>query len=135
MNSLESNATLLAAAGSETTASLLSGLTFLLLQHPETLEKLKREVRTSFSNVTDISVASVARLPYLQACIHEGLRRFPPITSNLPRETRERGAFVAGQFVPERVIPFSINFIIWILQMVLLIFPSTRQSSRFSSLP
>lgn len=110
MNSLESNATLLAAAGSETTASLLSGLTFLLLQHPETIEKLKREVRASFSSVADITVASVARLPYLQACIHEGLRRFPPITSNLPRETREGGAFVAGQFVPEGVSPLFLDF-------------------------
>ncbi|KAK4244025.1 cytochrome P450 [Corynascus novoguineensis] len=82
-NSLESNATLLAAAGSETTASLFG------------------EVRTSFSSATDITIASAARLSYLQACINEGLCRFPPITSNLPRETREGGAFVAGQFVPE----------------------------------
>lgn len=37
-------------AGSETTASTLSGVTWLLLSNPEKLEKLTREVRDKFGH-------------------------------------------------------------------------------------
>lgn len=104
INRLQSNATLIAAAGSETTASLLSGVTYLLLQNPEAMEKLKHEVRTSFNSVADITITSVSRLPYLLACLNEGLRRYPPAVSNLPRDVHEGGEMIVGDFVPENTV-------------------------------
>jgi cytochrome P450 len=46
-------------AGSETTATLLAGCTFLLLKNPHVLEKLKAEVRTSFNSEDDITMVAV----------------------------------------------------------------------------
>lgn len=51
-------------AGSETTATILSGATFLLLKNPACLEKLKQEVRSTFKSEDEITFTSVDRLPY-----------------------------------------------------------------------
>jgi cytochrome P450 len=99
---LTSNAILLIAAGSETTASLLSGVTYLLLENPEAMEKLKHEVRSSFKSADEITIASASRLPYLLACLNEALRRWPPAAANLPREVHEGGETILGRFVPEK---------------------------------
>lgn len=67
------------------------------------MEKLKHEVRSSFRRAADITIASVGRLPYLLACLNEGLRRYPPAVANLPRDVHEGGEMIAGGFVPENV--------------------------------
>lgn len=45
---IDSNANLMLVAGSETTATLLSGVTYCLLANPDKLEKLKQEIRGRF---------------------------------------------------------------------------------------
>jgi cytochrome P450 len=67
------------------------------------MEKLNHEVRSSFNSVADITITSVSRLSYLLACLNEGLRRYPPAVSNLPREVHEGGEMICGEFVPEHV--------------------------------
>ncbi|KAL2021769.1 hypothetical protein VTK56DRAFT_6712 [Thermocarpiscus australiensis] len=101
---LAAEASLLVAAGSETTASLLSGATYLLLTNPDAMEKLKHEVRSSFSSADEITLTSVSRLPYMLACLNEALRRWPPAASNFVREVHEGGEIIAGQFVPEKTM-------------------------------
>jgi cytochrome P450 len=59
------NASLLVIAGSETTATLLSGATFLLTTHPETLRKLEQEVRSAFKSDEEITLMSVGNLSYV----------------------------------------------------------------------
>lgn len=39
-------------------------------------------------------------LPYLQACIREGLRWLPPIAGMLPKKTPPEGDTIEGYFVP-----------------------------------
>ncbi|MCJ1235343.1 hypothetical protein MMC14_003311 [Varicellaria rhodocarpa] len=90
-------------AGSETTATLLSGVTFFLLKNPETLRKVTDEVRDAFAARTDINFTSVAQLPYLQACLKEALRLYPPTPSILPRRTAPEGDFVNGRFIPGNI--------------------------------
>lgn len=51
-------------AGSETTATLLSGVTYLLLTNPECMKKVTQEVRTAFDSDEDITFSSVQNLPY-----------------------------------------------------------------------
>lgn len=46
-------------AGSETTATALSGATFLLCTNPQVLSKLANEVRSSFASEADITLLSV----------------------------------------------------------------------------
>lgn len=96
---LSASAFILALAGSETTATTLSGATYLLLAHPEILEKLKREVRSSFKNVDEINLNSVNKLSYMLAILNEALRLYPPVTSSLVRTVPPGGESIAGQFV------------------------------------
>ncbi|KAJ3956881.1 hypothetical protein N0V92_006555 [Colletotrichum tropicale] len=59
---LSANALILVLAGSETTATTLSGTTYLLLTHPEVYEKLKKEVRSAFKDSSEINIGSVSKL-------------------------------------------------------------------------
>src|SRR5271156_4833668 len=84
---LVSNSALLVLAGSETTATLLSGVTYWLLRTPEALRKVTMEVRNAFESETEINFTNAtARLPYMLACLVEGLRIYPPVPSGLARE-------------------------------------------------
>jgi cytochrome P450 len=65
-------------AGSETTASLLSGVTYYLLSNPSILDKLVKEIRTTFQNEDSITMVSTSGLKYELAVIEEALRIFPP---------------------------------------------------------
>jgi len=76
-------------AGTETTATLLSGLTYHLLTNHAKLDKLTHEVRTTFRTVDDITIERLQGLPYLNACIEEGLRMYPPVAPGMPRRTPE----------------------------------------------
>ncbi|KAK3321733.1 putative cytochrome P450 [Apodospora peruviana] len=98
---IQMNAAVLILAGSETTATLLSGVTFLLLRHPECLRKATEEVRSTFRSEKDITLTSVARLEYMLACLNEALRRYPPVPFGLPRVTPKGGASIIGEFMPE----------------------------------
>lgn len=97
------NAEILIIGGSETTASLLSGVTYLLLTNQDAYEKLKDEVRNAFQSQDEINLISVAQLPYLQACLEEGLRMYPPVANGLPRVCPPGGATILGNFIPENV--------------------------------
>lgn len=95
---LSGNALILVLAGSETTATLLSGCIYLLLSNPDKLEKLKQEVRSTFKNETEINGNSVNRLSYMLAVLNEALRLYPPITSTLTRTVPPGGEFIADHF-------------------------------------
>jgi cytochrome P450 len=92
-------------AGSETTATLLSGATFHLLKSPSALEKLTEEIRTTFPDAAELTFATLAHLPYLNACLQEALRIYPPVAGTLARRTQAGGAIINGQFIPENVSP------------------------------
>ena len=98
-------------AGSETTATLLSGALFHLLKTPSVLSKLTTELLTTFPDQADMTVVKLARLPYLNACLQEALRLYPPVPSVLPRRTQPGGAVINEYYIPENVslpFPFSL---------------------------
>lgn len=85
---LVENANILIIAGSETTATLLSGATYWLLRSPDILDKVTREVRENMDSEADITLQSVStKLPYMLACITEALRLYPPVPGGLQRIT------------------------------------------------
>ena len=90
-------------AGSETTASLLTGVTFLLLTHPEALAKATAEVRAAFKSEKDITLNGVQNLKYMIACLTEALRYYPPAPAGFPREVPEGGAIIADTPLPPEV--------------------------------
>lgn len=103
INKLQMNSSLLIIAGSETTATLLSGVTFLLATNPEALRRLTGEVRSTFKTEEEIDFTSVSSLQYMLACLDEALRIYPPAPLGLPRQTPKGGASIAGHYVPEDV--------------------------------
>jgi cytochrome P450 len=64
MKTLMINCMVLIVAGSDTAATLLSGLVYLLLRNPDCLRRITREVRTAFASEDDITFSSVQNLPY-----------------------------------------------------------------------
>ncbi|KAI1352187.1 cytochrome P450 [Xylaria sp. FL0043] len=98
------NASLLILAGSETTATLLCGATYLLTTHPDVLRKLEQEVRSAFKSDDEITLTSVGNLSYMLACLNESLRQYPPVAAGLPRKSPKGGALVDGRFVPQDTI-------------------------------
>ncbi|KAF2823032.1 cytochrome P450 [Ophiobolus disseminans] len=97
---LYSNGQVFMLGGTETTATLLSGLTYLLLKNPEKLKRLTQEVRNAFKSFNDMTMTRISQLEYLQACIDEGLRLYPPVAGSVPRIAPECGAKVCGRWVP-----------------------------------
>lgn len=100
---VESTYQMLIIAGSETTATILTGTTNHLAQNPKKRETLVAEIRSTFNSVSEINVNSTRDLPYLNACINEGLRLCNPIPAGLPRCVPETGGTVCGYWLPGRV--------------------------------
>ncbi|KAM0511519.1 hypothetical protein ACHAPE_009771 [Trichoderma viride] len=100
IDGLKRNATLLVNAGSETTATLLTGAIFLLVTHKDVLEKLVAEVRGRFQRPEDMTLSSVASLTYMLAVLDEALRIYPPDAVSSPRLVPAGGHEIAGSFVP-----------------------------------
>ncbi len=95
---------LLTVAGSETTATLLTGATYLLCKNPEKLAKLQQEVRAKFKHPSEITLMSVNNLEYMLAVINESLRCYPPVPAgNVRVVPGNGGAHIAGHFVPSGV--------------------------------
>ncbi|EED21160.1 cytochrome P450, putative [Talaromyces stipitatus ATCC 10500] len=87
-------------AGSETTATVLSGMLYHLLQNPQCLSRLTSEIRSSFKSENDINLNSAAQLRYLHAVLEESMRIYPPVPNSLPRVTPEPGQIICDKFVP-----------------------------------
>jgi cytochrome P450 len=97
---LYNNASLFMIAGTETTATLLSGATYLLLQNPTRLARLTKEIRDTFKTFDDINLTTLSQLPYLTACLDEALRMYPPVAGGLRRVVPPEGATVCGRYLP-----------------------------------
>jgi cytochrome P450 len=100
---MDANAAVFVLAGSETTAALLSGAVYYLARHMDKYDRLVKEIRGTFSKQTDITLAALFELPYLNAVLMESMRIYPPIPSMLPRIVPEGGAIINDRFVPEKV--------------------------------
>lgn len=102
---LMGNSDTLIVAGSETTATLLCGVTYYLLSTPDAWIKCVTEVRNAFAKAEDISFQSAsAKLPYMLACLDEALRLFPPVPSVLFRQTpKHQAVTIDGMVIPPNV--------------------------------
>ncbi|TDZ67568.1 Cytochrome P450 monooxygenase BOA3 [Colletotrichum trifolii] len=94
-----SQGTTLVAAGTETTSTFMSALTYYLLQNPRALDRLQEELRRSFNHHSEIDGESTKSLKYLNAAIEEGMRIFAPAPFGLPRVSP--GAMVSGEWIPK----------------------------------
>jgi len=101
--------TTIVTAGTETSATAMTGVLYYLAKHSEVNAKLKNEIRSAFKSSEEINLQSCSQLKYLQACIEETLRIYPPIKIGFPRITPPQGAVLDEQFVPGGVCFHSIE--------------------------
>lgn len=90
-------------AGSDTTATSIRALVLHVISNPLVYSKVTREIREAVRAGTITNPCSeqeLSQLPYLQACIKEGLRVFPPITALRERIVPEGGDTIQGHFLP-----------------------------------
>lgn len=126
------NANVMIIAGSETTATQLSGTTFYLLTNPDKYAKLVAEIRSAFSSEEDITLLTVNNLEYMNAVFEEGFRMCksacfpghyqshaslvsshspyrltsdPPVPPALSRRTPDNGEYIEGYWIPGKVSP------------------------------
>lgn len=90
-------------AGSETTATLLCGVTNLLLRDRPLLDKLVKAIREKIKTKEELVMENLGDIPYLDACLEEGLRMFPPVPVGLLRIVPDQGSEIDGHFIPAGV--------------------------------
>ncbi|KAG6008149.1 hypothetical protein E4U21_004906 [Claviceps maximensis] len=90
-----SNALGLTLAGYQTTATTLTATFYHILRYPEAYDKLCREIRSSFADESGITGESLARLPFLNACVRETLRLLPPANGKTAQRIAPQG-HIAG---------------------------------------
>ena len=91
-------------AGSDTTALSVSSVLYHLIRTPRALQKLRGEVAQCIAEgkctAARVSFKASQEMPYLQACIKEGLRLHPGTGLPLWRVVNEGGAEICGQYFP-----------------------------------
>lgn len=107
---LVGNSSILIIAGSETTATVLSGVTFHLLKNPTVMAKVVHEIRSTFTNEDEITIAAVGNLKYMLACLEEAMRIYPAAPVGLQRIVPGKGDFINGKWVPGGV---SLSILNW----------------------
>ncbi|KAL2822160.1 cytochrome P450 [Aspergillus cavernicola] len=88
-------------AGSETTALTLSGILYHILRNRAVYNKLTSEIDSAYLTTTGhIAYTEAVKLPYLAACIKEGIRMHPITGVSFPRHAPASGCDVSGVWIP-----------------------------------
>ncbi|KAI9163197.1 Cytochrome P458 monooxygenase [Paramyrothecium foliicola] len=96
-----SDACLLSYYSTETSATALSALTYLLLKNPGKLQRLVKEVRLVKDSSQLTGDVLKEKMPYLQACLNECLRLHPPVPTGGMRVIGDGGNTILGHLLPE----------------------------------
>ncbi|EXJ66670.1 uncharacterized protein A1O5_10341 [Cladophialophora psammophila CBS 110553] len=93
-------------AGTETTATLLSGATWYLCTYPDKMKKLCDEIR-SFGSADELTLQSLQNTVYLQAVLQESLRVYPAVPAGGMRLVPKEGYTICGEYYPGYSGPFA----------------------------
>lgn len=88
-------------AGADTTSTAITNCLFYLAKHPEKQERLAREIRDAFETPEDIRARDLAKLPYLQAVLQEGMRMWPSVVGHQERVNYQEDSIISGYHVPK----------------------------------
>ena len=107
---LDSNVQLLIFAGTETSSSAMTAATWFLLKHPAAMDKVQKEIRSSFNQASEMTISAVSKLPYLHAVIQEAMRLHPSASASIQRYV-DRPVDIAGIAVPVGVGVSCVSYI------------------------
>ncbi|KAK7897172.1 hypothetical protein LTR67_005061 [Exophiala xenobiotica] len=92
-------------AAGENTEIALTNIIWLLAKTPHALKRLREELQPAFENTGKESALpsyhDIQHLPYLRACIDEGIRLRPSLPVGLPRLIPQGGMQIAGEWFNE----------------------------------
>ncbi|KAI0034107.1 cytochrome P450 [Vararia minispora EC-137] len=84
--------TLAIVAGADTTSTTMTGVFYNLLRRPEAYRRLRQEIEAMFPDREEpLDSGKLGRMEWLNGCINESLRLYPPVASGSQRRV-ERGA-------------------------------------------
>lgn len=89
---------------SDTTAASLTCLFYELARHPEVVAKIQQEIDAYHAERDDADHLGLSKLKYLQACIDESLRLYPPVPSGVQRMSPPSGQQIGDVFIPGNTI-------------------------------
>ncbi|KAG6828596.1 hypothetical protein H0H92_007337 [Tricholoma furcatifolium] len=103
---LTAEALTLLIAGSDTTSNSTCAIIYHLASHPEVQAKLHAELDEQLGSEDLLAATAdqVKRLPYLDACINEGLRVHSTSSLGLPRVVPPEGMNVSGLWFPSGTV-------------------------------
>ncbi|GKT45031.1 averantin hydroxylase [Colletotrichum spaethianum] len=81
-------------------ATLLSGCIFNLLAFPDKITALLGEFHGNFDKLEDLAFKRLAELKYMNACLKEALRIYPPVLIGSLRVVLPGGQQILGKWVP-----------------------------------
>ncbi|EAU32038.1 conserved hypothetical protein [Aspergillus terreus NIH2624] len=92
-------------AGSDTTAIFISGTLYHIIKSRDVYDTLTREIdqgtRNGLLSTPFITYNEAVKLPYLSACIKEGMRVHPSTALTFPRNAPKGGCDIEGHWIPE----------------------------------
>ncbi|KAI1265005.1 cytochrome P450 [Xylariaceae sp. FL1019] len=89
-------------AGSDTTSTTMSALSYYLSAHPQYYARVANEVRTTFSDPDEICLGpKLNSCHFLRACLDESLRLSPPGGAAFWRTVESGGAYIDGEYFPQ----------------------------------
>ncbi|KAH6616598.1 cytochrome P450 [Boeremia exigua] len=102
-------------AASDTVSASLQSFFYHLIRHPQHLATAKQEIADANLTEDIVAYANASKLPFLQACLKEGWRMFPPVPFGLARVVPTGGVTISGRYfepgtklsVNPRVIHYS----------------------------
>ncbi|KAJ9667423.1 hypothetical protein H2201_002291 [Coniosporium apollinis] len=87
-------------AGADSTVTALRAITMFIITNPTVYSTLQAELDQASISESIIRESETKALPYLQACIKEGLRIHPPVTALATKTVAKSGDILRGQFIP-----------------------------------
>ncbi|PON31982.1 Cytochrome P450, E-class, group I [Trema orientale] len=96
---IKSTASIMFVAGTDTSANTLEWTMSLLLNHPQVLEKLRKEIDCHVGHGRLLKESDLPNLPYLRCVINEMLRLYPIAPLLLPHFSSE-DCTVGGYHIP-----------------------------------
>ncbi|KAI4264753.1 MAG: hypothetical protein L6R42_000163 [Xanthoria sp. 1 TBL-2021] len=100
-------------AGSDSVGSVMRTIMVNLLSYPHNLQKLYDEFRSADLSRPFPKYSEVRDLPYLDACVQEGVRMHPPFALPFERVVPEGDVTVLGHYLPSGTVvggnPYVVN--------------------------
>ncbi|KAI1085486.1 cytochrome P450 [Whalleya microplaca] len=110
---LYGDALLMTVAGSHTTTTTLTMLFYELSRRKELQEQVRKEIAAAGVMIanesgtglnSEVDVTALERLPFLNACIDEALRLYPPVPTGGIRQTVQKGIRVGDAWIPPQTM-------------------------------